>query len=445
MTEPLRADAHEDGPVPRQWDVPAVQRRTLVVLVVSQALGGLGNLVGIAVAAVLAQRVSGSDALAGLMQTFQVLGAAASSFLLARLMGSHGRRVGLSTGYALGAVGSGIVVVGGALDSFPLLLVGALLLGTTSATNLQARYAAADLAPPDRRARAVGLVLWSTTFGAVAGPNLVGPAGRLAEAFGLPPLTGPFLLSVVIVLVAAVVVFVSLRPDPLLVAKDIARSEKAAADLEAGIVEVATAVPQKGSFGRVRELIGQHPGILAGILAMATSQAVMVAVMAMTPLHMDHGGASLQIIGFVISVHVLGMFFFSPVVGLVADRVGRPQVLAAGGVLFLAALWLAGSSPMGASTRIGVGLFLLGLGWSCGTVAASTLVTESTPLEDRTTVQGVADVVMNVAAGLAALLGGVVVDVLGFGWLNGLSAILLVGLAASVVLAVREPRLRDPA
>jgi MFS family permease len=167
--------------VPTTWDVPAIQRRTLVVLVSSQALGGLGNLVGIAVAAVLAQRVSGSDALAGMMQTLQVLGAAASSYVLARIMGARGRRAGLATGYAVGAVGSGIVVVGGALGAFPVLLLGALLLGTTSATNLQARYAAADLAQPDRRARAVGLVLWSTTFGAVLGPNLVGPAGRLAE------------------------------------------------------------------------------------------------------------------------------------------------------------------------------------------------------------------------------------------------------------------------
>ncbi len=418
-----------------RWDVAAVQRRTLVVLVASQALGGLGNLVGIAVAAVLAQRVSGSDALAGMMQTLQVLGAAASSFFLARIMGARGRRVGLATGYAVGAVGSGIVVVGGALESFPVLLLGALLLGTTSATNLQARYAAADLAAPDRRARAVGLVLWSTTFGAVLGPNLVGPAGRLAESLGLPRLTGPFLLSVVIVSIAAVVVWSALRPDPLLVAKEVARAE-------AGPVDPALPpVVAKGAFSRVRELVGEHPGILAGILAMATSQAVMVAVMAMTPLHMDHGGASLEIIGFVISIHVLGMFFFSPVVGLVADRVGRPHVLVAGGVLFLAALWLAGTSPMGASTRIGVGLFLLGLGWSCGTVAASALVTESTPIDDRTTVQGVADVVMNVAAGTAALLGGVVVDTLGFGWLNGLSAILLVGLGASVVLAAREPRL----
>ena len=420
--------------VPTTWDVPAIQRRTLVVLVSSQALGGLGNLVGIAVAAVLAQRVSGSDALAGMMQTLQVLGAAASSYFLARIMGARGRRAGLATGYAVGAVGSGIVVVGGALGSFPVLLVGALLLGTTSATNLQARYAAADLAQPDRRARAVGLVLWSTTFGAVLGPNLVGPAGRLAEAVGLPRLTGPFLLSVVIVSLAAVVVWVALRPDPLLVAKEVAR-------LEAGKVPVAAVGPPKGALPRVRELVGEHPGILAGILAMATSQAVMVAIMAMTPLHMDHGGASLEIIGFVISIHVLGMFFFSPVVGVVADRVGRPQVLVAGAVLFVAALWLAGSSPMGASTRIGVGLFLLGLAWSCGTVAASALVTESTPIEDRTTVQGVADVVMNVAAGTAALLGGVVVDWLGFAWLNGLAGVLLVGLVAAIALASREPRL----
>ena len=408
------------------YDVAAVQRRTLAVLGVSQALGGLGTTVGIAVAAVLAENVSGSASLAGLVQTMQVLGAAAASYLLARLMGARGRRLGLVAGYVAGALGAGICVLGGALSSFTVLMVGATLLGANSATNYQSRYAAADLATPDRRARALSVVLWATTFGAVLGPNLVGPAGDLARRFDLPALTGPFLISVLVGLVAAGVLSVFLRPDPLMLARSVAG---------------AAAVLPSTSWARVRELARIHPGIGAAVLAMSASHAVMIAVMVMTPLHMDHGGAALEIIGLVVSLHVLGMFFFSPLVGLLADRLGRTSMLAVGAVLLWVSLWLSGTSPMGASPQIGIGLFLLGLGWSCCTVTGSALLTESTPLEARTDVQGAADLVMNVAAAAGGALAGVVVDVLGFGSLNVFAALLVLGIPLAVLAARREPAL----
>jgi len=410
--------------------VEAIQRRTVRVLVGSQALGGLGNTVGISVAAVLARDVSGSEALAGLVQTMQVLGAALASFLLARLMGVRGRRVGLVTGYLVGSTGAAVCVVGGATDSYGVLLLGGGLLGANSATSYQARYAAADLATPRTRARALSLVLWATTFGAVLGPNLVGPAGDLAGALSLPRLTGPFLVSVVVVLCAALVVALLLRPDPLLVAR-----------------EVAGSPPSEGrrstSWRRVRELAGLHPGIAGGIIAMSSAHAVMVAVMMMTPLHMDGGGAELEVIGFVISIHILGMFFFSPLIGVLADRWGRSGTLLAGAAVLWLSLWLAGTAPMGASVQIGVGLFLLGLGWSFCTVSASALLTDSTPLEARTDVQGAADMLMNVSAAAAGLLAGVVVQVVGFGALNVFAAILVVGVLAAVVASRREPAIQS--
>jgi MFS family permease len=147
------------------------------------------------------------------------------------------------------------------------------------------------------------------------------------------------------------------------------------------------------------------------------------------------------VIGFVISIHVLGMFFFSPFIGAFADRLGRPATLLAGAAALWAALALAGSSPQGASWRIGVGLFLLGLGWSCCTVAASALITESTPLESRTDVQGAADLVMNVSAALAGLVAGVVVELLGFGSLNVFAGVLVLGVLAAVAVSRREPAL----
>lgn len=406
-------------------DVARVQRRTLGVLVASQALGGLGTTVGIAVAAILAEDVSGSESLAGLVQTFQVLGAAMASYLLATVMGSRGRRWGLVVGYGAGALGAGLCVLGGAVRSFPVLLVGALLLGSNSASNYQSRYAAADLAPPAKRARALAVVLWATSVGAVLGPNLTGPAGRVAHDLGLPRLTGPFVFSVVAVVLAAVVVGTLLRPDPLLLARELAGYSHAG--------RTGT------SWGRVRRALSEHPGAGAGILAISTGHAVMVAVMVMTPLQMHHGGAELNVIGLVVSVHVLGMYFLSPVVGWAADRLGRLPVLVLGAFVLLVAVALAGTAPMGASVQIGAGLFLLGVGWSCCTVAGSALLTESTPLEARTDVQGAADLTMNGSAAVAGALAGVVMGALGFAMLNVFAAVLTLGVLVAVLVSRREP------
>ncbi|MGZ4472110.1 MAG: MFS transporter [Nocardioidaceae bacterium] len=403
-----------------------VQRRTLGTLVGAQAFGGLGITIGISVASILAAQITGSEKLAGLAQTMQVLGAAVASFLLAHLMGRAGRRPGLALGYLLGASGASLCVVAGVVSSFPVLLVGAALLGSTTAANSQSRYAATDLARPDRRARALSLVVWATTVGAVLGPNLTGPAGRVAHAFGLPRLTGPFLFGLLGMVVAGAVIAVFLRPDPLLVAR------------EAALARRGVRAPLVGtSWARVAEVVRARPAVAAGIAALALAHAVMVSVMVMTPLHMHDGGARLEVIGLVISVHVLGMYFFAPLVGWAADRFGRVPVLVAGaGVLFVS-LFLAGGSPMGASVRIGVGLFLLGVGWSLCTVAASTLISESAPLDARTDVQGAADLVMGLVAAAAGAVAGLVVGTLGYAALNVFAAVLVTGVATAAEFARR--------
>ena len=409
--------------------VRQVQRRTLRTLVVSQALGGLGTTIVVAVAALLAERISGSEKLAGLAQTMQVLGAALASFLLAWLMGRRGRRLGLSLGYVLGAAGAALCVVAGVLGAFWLLLVGATLLGSTTAANNQSRYAATDLAPADGRARALSMVVWATTIGAVAGPNLSGVAGRAARSAGLPPLTGPFVFGLIGMLGAALVLTFRLRPDPLIVAREAA---------------LGRGDPPRAprSWRAVAVVVRTTPGVSAGVAALSLAHAVMISVMVMTPLHMHHGGASLEIIGVVISVHVLGMYALAPVAGWGADRFGRPAVLSAGAVVLLVSLYLSGSSPAGASYRIGVGLFLLGLGWSLCTVAASTLLSESAPAEVRTDVQGAADLVMGLTAAVAGAIAGVVVGTLGYGALALFAALLVTGVATAAEYARRTTRSR---
>jgi MFS family permease len=408
-------------------ETAAAQRHTVSTLVLSQAIGALGITIGTATASLLARDLSGSDSQAGLAQTFQVLGAALFSWLLARLMARSGRRVGLTTGYLVGAAGAALAVLAGVLDSMLVLLVGATLLGANSSANYAARYAATDLATDQTRGRALSIVVWSTTVGAVLGPNLTGPAARLARTLGIPELTGPFALGALGMLVAALVIWVRLRPDPLLLARqlaDAARTSRANEALAGG------AQPDDAERPTVRAVLRARPVIGAAIVGMAAAHAVMVSVMVMTPLHMEHGGAALRIIGVVISVHVLGMFAFSPVVGVAADRFGRVPVLATGGVVLLVSLVLCGRAPTGTSPEIFAGLFLLGLGWSLATVAAATLVAQETPLEVRTEVQGTADLVMSLAAAVGGALSGVVVAVGSFGLLA-----LFAALFAAVVLA----------
>jgi len=406
-------------PVDRGVDVAAVQRRTVSTLAVSQALGGVGVTTGIAVAALLAEDILGSARLAGLAQTTQVLGAALAAYLLARVMAARGRRPGLALGYAIGGLGALACVLAGVVDSFALLLVGTLGIGAATAANTQARYAATDLARPSQRARSLSLVVWATTIGAVLGPNLVGPGAAVARVIGVPELTGAFVFTVVAVALSTVWLMTRLRPDPLLLSRDLA---SARGEAGTGLV----------SLRHVLAVLRQHPRAAAAMLAVALAHAVMVSVMVMTPLHMDHGGAELTVIGFVISVHVLGMFAFSPLVGWLADRVGRAPVLVLGSVVLLTAVLLAGRAPEGHSTGLTWGLFLLGLGWSCCLVASSALLVDAVPLRERPGVQGASDLVMGLFAAGGGALAGVVVAEWGYGVLNvcaGVLALLVLGCA----------------
>lgn len=403
-------------------DLAGAQRRTVRTLVVAQAVGATGITIGIATASLLARDISGSESQAGLSQTCQVLGTAIASYLLARVMSAHGRRMGLMTGYLVGAAGAVLAVVAGVVDSMAVLLVGALLLGAASAANSGARYAATDLAPDLHKARALSIVVWASTIGAVLGPNLTGPAGAFADLLGIPELTGPFALGSIAMLTAALVIGVLLRPDPLLLARDAAG--------------VPTVTPVGTTWARAVAVARERPVISFAVLGMACAHAAMVAVMVMTPLHMEHGHAELRVIGIVISVHVLGMFAFAPLVGLFADRVGRPAALLTGAGLLLVALLCCAGAPEGSSWQIFAGLFLLGLGWSFATVAASTLIAQHTPLDARTDVQGASDLVMGLTAAAAGGLAGIVVAVWGYPAL-ALCAIGLVVLVAISGLGAR--------
>ncbi|MET8376284.1 MFS transporter [Streptomyces microflavus] len=421
MTPPLPRSA---VPPVTAAGLPALQRRTSAVLVVSQILGGLGVAIGIALAPMLATEVTGSEALSGLAPTASVAGTALLSLPLAALMTSRGRRPGLVLAYLIGALGGALVVLGTVVRSFPLLLLGMAAFGAGSSANLQARFAAADLVGPERRGRAISTVIWATTIGSVVGPNIAAPAGRVFRGTPVPESAGPYLWSAAAFLLAGVVVAALLRPDPLLTARALA--------------------PQSPQGERKRSLragvaaVRESPMAKLALVAVTVSHTAMVSIMVMTPVHLGGHGADLQLIGLVISGHIAGMYAFSPVMGWLADRFGRLSVIGlAVGLLSTAALLAGTAGPRHGQTALG--LFVLGLGWSAGMIAGSALLTDSVPQEARAAVQGLSDLTMNAAAGIGGASAGVIVAQWGYGPLNAIGAALLLPVAALALRRSMKP------
>ncbi|MDT9687775.1 MFS transporter [Streptomyces sp. P9(2023)] len=417
MSAPVTADAAT------AQRLATLRRRTQAVLIAGQILGGLGIATGIALAAVLAKDVSGSEALSGLASTASVAGPALLAMPLAALMSARGRRPGLVLAYLIGALGAGVVVLGAVVGSFPLLLAGLVGFGAASSANLAARFAAADLAEPDHRGRAISTVVWATTIGAVLGPNIAAPAGESVAGLGIPATAGPFVWAAGVFLVAALVVAVLLRPDPLLTARALAAPEEGQ--------EAAAARSLRAGMRAVREAAGAR----LALVTVAASHTAMVSIMSMTPVALSHHGAGIQLIGLVISGHIAGMYAFSPVMGWLSDRLGRLSVIGlAVGLLCVAALLAGTAGPSHGQTA--AGLFVLGLGWSAGLVSGSALLTDSVPQAARAAVQGLSDFIMNTAAGIGGLMAGLIVARAGYGWLNLVGACLLLPMAALAVRGV---------
>lgn len=392
------------------------QRRILTVLVAAQVLSGSGLAAGITVGALLAQDMLGATSAAGLPAALFTIGSALAALVIARVSGLRGRRAGLAGGYLAGAVGALGVVIAAATDSAVLLFVALFVYGAGSSTNLQARYAGADLAAPQRRGRAVSTVLVATTLGAVLGPNLVAPTGELAMSWNVPALAGPFILAMVAYTAAALVLWLMLRPDPLLTSRALP----------------ADPVTTGNSSHDARLLV-------IGTVTMVVIQLVMIAIMTMTPVHMRHHGHDITATGFVIAVHVAGMFLPSPISGWLVDRIGRLPVVAASGVILLASGLIAGFAPAESTPLLTLALGLLGLGWNLGLVSGTALITDAVQLQSRATVQGRIDMAIAVAGATGGMASGFVVASSSYPALSFAGGIIALAL---VPLVVVRPRIK---
>jgi len=393
------------------------------VLAAAQIFGGVGFFLGVTVAALLARDVSGRESLGGVPLAFAVLSGALAAGPIGAWMGRAGRRAGLVAGHLVAAGGAALVVLAAGIESFGLLCLGMAGFGLGNTSNLLARYAATDLAPSQQRARAISIVLLATAAGAIAGPNLAALTEPLAGALAVLESAGPFVLAVGAHLMAASMLLVLLRPDPLLASHAEGRQQTA---------------PASRWTSALRDLPAWPRHALIGVGVMAGSNVAMVAVMTMTPIHMEAAGQSLASVGLVISLHVAGMYLPSPVSGSLADRYGRRPVVAGGGLALAVAGALAALAPGDSAPLMAVSLALLGVGWNLGLVGGSALLTDAIAPDRRAPIQGAADLVMGVAAMSGNLIAGPLFHAGAFGVLGAGAA------AIGAVVVFLASRARTP-
>jgi MFS family permease len=395
-------------------DDAALQRRTMIVLAITQVVGTVGVGIAPSIGVLLAGEVTQNEAWAGLARTASTLGAALIGLPLGSLAARRGRRVALASGWWLAAFGAALLVASAQWSEPITLFAGLLAIGAGSAASLQSRFAATDLADPRHRGRSLALIVWVGTIGSVLGPNLGAPGAVVGRATGLTTFAAAFLIAAVCLALAGALVFALLRPDPLL------RRQTTGTATAGGR-------PRGPRFGAVFAEIRRNPSARLAVIAIVTAQIVMVAVMTMTPVHIAHEGGSINIIGITISLHILGMYALSPVVGIAADRLGA------------CSLGIGAWRPHDMSWVM-ASLILLGLGWSFVNVAGSALFSAAVSDATRASSQGGIDALSNLCGAAAAFAAGPLLVISSFSTLSLIAAAVLAPLTVLLVIAARRGR-----
>ncbi|MFC5611554.1 MFS transporter [Metabacillus niabensis] len=401
----------------------ALYNRTLFIVSISQIFGGAGLAAGVTVGALLAQQMLGTDAFAGLPSALFTLGSAGAALFVGRLSQRYGRRTGLTVGFMIGGLGAIGVILAAIINSVFLLFASLLIYGAGTATNLQARYAGTDLANNKQRATAVSMTMVFTTFGAVAGPNLVNVMGDFAVSIGVPSLAGPFILSAVAYILAGLVLFVMLRPDPLVIAK---------------AIEASNQERISNDHSTDMEQNGDKRGVIVGATIMVLTQIVMIAIMTMTPVHMRHHGHGLGEVGVVIGFHIGAMYLPSLVTGVLVDKLGRTTMAIASGATLLLAGLVSAFAPGDSMVLLVIALCLLGLGWNFGLISGTALIVDSTETSSRAKTQGTVDVLIALSGAVGGVLSGMVVAGSSYATLSFIGGILSLLLIPVVIWSIKN-------
>lgn len=404
------------GPTSRQ------RTRSGRLLFGGAAVGATGFFAGLAVAPLAAEELTGGVTWSGLPGAVGIIGTALGAVGVTAVLRHRDRRTGLSGGYLLGGLGAVLAAVALQLGSFALLLLGTTMFGIGNAATQLTRYVVAELHEADHRGRALGWIVWAGTLGGLVGPNLLGPAGGAAEAAGQPELVGPFLVAAGAMAVVAIGYQFVLRPDPgTLAVEEIVGEDE----------------DEEGAPGPAHS-VWRLPVVQIAIVVMITGQVVMVWLMSMTPIHIREAGGDLSRIGLILSAHIVGMYALAPLAGWVEDRFGSVRAIAVAlGTLAVSAV-LAAVAPVG-GLLMGLALFLLGLGWSFGFIAGSTMLSRGTPAAIRAAVQGRVETIVWSTSAAASLGAGLLLDAVGFVGLCGLALVALVVPTAFVLR--RRPEL----
>ena len=392
----------------------SVQQRVTATLFISQSLFSASMILSFTLLPIIAAQLGGTDRAAGIPPTMMMLGRAIAAYPVGWLMDRIGRRPGLSLGYLFAAIGSAFSVLAISMwGSFPWLCAGMLLIGMGRGVSEQARFIAAEVYHPVKRAGVIGLIVFAGTIGAVGGPLLVYPSTWLAAAFGLHAHSGPYLVSVVLAALALMLTLLLLYPDPMKVGRTLS------GDLS-GVDEKNT--------GRKLWQIFIDRTVRLGVVATIIGQFVMTLIMVITPLHMNHHAHGAQAISWVIMAHTLGMYGLSSLTSRLTDRLGPVIIIVAGALILGVSAVLTPISNQ--VSMLACSLFLLGLGWNFCFIAGSSLFFSGLLPVERGRAQGAGEMLVALAAGTGGLGTGAVFAE------AGIVAVSAMGLAFSLVLIV---------
>lgn len=431
---------------------PISQRKVLGLLMSGQILSGLGVGITVAAGTIIITNITGNESWSGFAVTVAAIGAAISSIPLARMAARFGRRISLSIGMFVAALGATLGIYATAVGNIWLVLTAFFLLGTAQATSLQARFAATDLSLAQHRGRDLSIITWSTVIGSVAGPNMLNVGMEMGHHFGLPGMAGVFIPPLFGQVSSALIFFFLMRPDPLLQAKREWSRDTSPEILTTGPIDLpaqdlvvreepSETSPHTEVHTSPANFVGNAQLVILAITAIALSQWVMTSLMSMTPVHIDHHGGDITLVGITISLHIAGMYGISPLFGILTDRFGALNII------FLGQLQLVASALIiimwsESQILVTVALILLGTGWSAGTVAGSAMLNQYAPSNKRVVLQGRGDSLMNLAGAFGAATAGPIMTFVGY---EGLAWVMMAPIAIMAFLGIRAIRIHREA